>query len=89
MEPGKTYWNILMWVMLFSGRSLITIKWNWGKFFPKIGKWITPKIKEKKVIYTNSKIPVKICKKGFVFLVALILKNTTNHSLKITKVFSQ
>ena len=75
-----------MWVMLFWGHSLIIIKWDCGKFFPKIGKWLTPIIKSKKVIYSNSSlkvwlerkyaidlIPVKGYKKGFVFLVTLTL----------------
>ena len=41
-----------MWVMLLWGHSLIIIKWD--KFFPKIGKWLTPTIKDKKVAYFNS-----------------------------------
>ena len=47
-----------MWVMLFSGHSLITIKWDLEKHFIKIGKWLTPAIKNKKQAYSNS--PLKL-----------------------------
>ena len=65
------------------------IKWDWGTFFPKIGKWLTPTIKDKKVTYPNSLLklyiegkhvidlnPVKSYKKGFVFLVTLTITIT-------------
>ena len=44
----------LIVVMLFWGHTLITIKWDWGNFFPKIEKWLTPTVKDKKVISSNS-----------------------------------
>ena len=75
-----------MWVILFWEASPIIIKWDWGTFFPKIGKWISPTIKDKNVTYSNSSlmvwierkyaidsIPVKSYKKGFAFLVTLKL----------------
>ena len=89
-----------MWVMLLWGHSLIMIKWDWGKFFPKVGKWLTPTFRNQKVTYCSSSlwiegkcaidlIPVKSYKGGLVFLVAKILKDITNHSIKAAKVFSQ
>ena len=45
-----------MWVMLFWGNSLIKFKWEWEKFFSKIGKWLTPTIKDKKVTCSNSSL---------------------------------
>ena len=42
-----------MWVMLFSGHSLTIIKLEWGRFFPKIEKWLTLAIKEKSVTYSD------------------------------------
>ena len=84
------------------GNSLIIIKWDWGKFFPKIGKRLTLTIECKKVTYSNSSlnlwierkyaielIPVKSYKKCLIFLAAKTLNNTTNHSLKLAKTFSQ
>ena len=71
--------------MLFRGHSLIIIKWDWGTFFLKIGKWLIPTIKDKKVTYSNSSlkwterkyaidlIPVKTYKEYFAFLVTLTL----------------
>ena len=44
----------LIVVMLFWGHTLITIKWDWGNFFPKIEKWLIPTVKDKKVISSNS-----------------------------------
>ena len=52
-----------MWVMLFWGHSLIIIKWEWGKFFPKVGKWLTRTIKDKKITYSNSSLKVQIERK--------------------------
>ena len=31
-------------------------KCDWGKFFPKIVKWLTPSIKDKKVTYSDSSL---------------------------------
>ena len=39
--------------------------------------------------YVIDLIPVKNYEKGFVFLKATTLKDITNHSLKLPKVFSQ
>ena len=63
------------------------IKFDWGKLFPKIEKWLTPEIKDRKVTYFNSSLkflkerkyviefkPVKRYKKGHVFLMAKTLK---------------
>ena len=88
--------------MLIWEYSLMIIKWDWGKFFLKVGKCLTPTIKNEKVIYSNSSpklwidrkyainlIPVKSYKKGFVFLWTMTLKDITNQSLKLVKVFSQ
>ena len=85
-------------VILFSGNSLLIIKWDWGKFFPKIDNWFIPTIKDKKATYFNpllkvyaekkyaiDLIPVKSYKKGFMFLMTLKL----NYSLKLAKLFSQ
>ena len=47
-----------MWVMLFWGHSRIIIKFEWGRFFPKIGNWHTLAIKEKKITYSDS--PLKV-----------------------------
>ena len=49
--------------MLFWGHCTITIKWGWGKFFPDIGKWLTPTIKDKKLTYSISSLKVKTEKK--------------------------
>ena len=38
--------------------------------------------------YAIELIPVKIYKKGLVFLVARALKDMTNHSVKLLKLFS-
>ena len=78
------------------------IKCDWKKFFPKIGKWLYPTIKDKKVTYSNVSlklwketgnnielIPVKSWNKGLVFLVTKTLKDIKNHSLKLAKMFSQ
>ena len=45
------------------GHSFIKIKWHWGNFFPKKGKWLTPTIMDKKVSCSNSslKLWIKIC----------------------------
>ena len=32
------------------------INWDWGDFFPKIGKLLTPVIKDKKLTYSNSSL---------------------------------
>ena len=90
-----------MWVMLLWGHSLRIIKCDWGKFFPKIVKWLTPTVlRTKKATYSKSSlklwierkyatelIPLKSYKKGLAFLVTL--KYFRNHSLKLVKVFSQ
>ena len=79
------------------------MKCDWGKFFLKIVKWLTPTIfRTKEVTYSKSSlklwierkyatelIPVKSYKKGLAVLVAKTLKNIRNHSLKLAKVFSQ
>ena len=75
-----------------------TINWDSGTFFPKIKKWLTHTIMDKKVTFSNSPlklskerkyvidlIPVKNYKKGFVFLVETTLKDVTNYSLKLAK----
>ena len=72
------------------------------EIFPKIGKRLTPIIKEKKGTYSNSSfnlwkekkyaielIPVKFYRKGFIFFVAKTVKDITNHLLMLAKVFSQ
>ena len=74
----------------------------WGKFGTKIGKWLTRKIKVKNLTAANSLlklwmkskyaielISVKAYEKGLVFLVAKIVKDVTNHSVKLVKVFPQ
>ena len=92
-----------MFVMLFWGHTLVINKSDLGKFLPKIVKWFTPTIKDKKVTYSNSSLKnyeqreniplnllVKSYKKGPVFFVAKTLKeDIRNCSLKLTKVFSQ
>ena len=46
-----------MWVYnVVWGHSLITIKWDWCKFFHKIEKWLIPTIKDKKVACSNSSL---------------------------------
>ena len=82
--------------MLFWGYSFIIIKCDWGKFFLKIGNWLSPTIKNKQVTSSNSSFelwigrkyiielrPVKICKKGLVFITAKTQKDITNHPLKL------
>ena len=39
---------------------LIIIKLDWGKIFPKVGKWITPTVEEKRVTYSNSTLKLWI-----------------------------
>ena len=39
------------------------IKWDSGKFFPKIGKLLTPTIQDKNVTYFNSSLKVWIERK--------------------------
>ena len=34
---------------MFWGHSIIIIKWDWGNFFLKLGKQLTPTIMDKKV----------------------------------------
>ena len=72
-------------------------EWDWGKFFPKI-RSLTPKFQDKKVTYSNSSLKLRIEKKyvielilveSYVFFVAKRLRDLTNHSLKVAKVFSQ
>ena len=72
-----------------------------GNFFPKIGKWLTPIIKDKKLTYSNSSfklwkerkyaISLIIVKKykALIFLVVKTVKDATNHLLKLAKLFSQ
>ena len=73
-----------------------------GNFFLKIGQWLTPTIKGKKVTYSNSSlklwkerkyaielITVKNYNNGLVFLMAKTLTNISNHSLKLAIVFSK
>ena len=75
-----------MWVMWLWGHAIMIIKWDWGNFFPNIGKWFTPTMKDKNVTHSNSLlkesierkhpiylISVKGYKKGFAFLVTLTL----------------
>ena len=92
-----------MFLMLFWGHTLVINKSDLGKFLPKIVKWFTPTIKDKKVTYPNSSLKnyeqreniplnllVKSYKKSPVFFVAKTLKeDIRNCSLKLTKVFSQ
>ena len=49
--------------MSFLGHGTITIKWGSGKFFPNIGNWLTPTIKDKKLTYYISSFKVKTEKK--------------------------
>ena len=80
--------------MLFRGHSLIMIKSDWMKFYPKIAKWITHTIKDKKVTSSNSSLNLwtdrkyaieSIPVKSIVFLEAKTLKDITSHSLKLEK----
>ena len=68
------------------------------KCFPKIAKWITHTIKDKKVTSSNSSLKLwtdrkyaieLIPVKSIVFLEWNTLKDITNHSLKLQKVSSQ
>ena len=75
-----------MRVMVFWGHFLVT-EWDWAKFFPKIGKWLIPTIKDK--VWTDRKYAIgliskKSYKKGFVSC-----DTDTNHSLKLVYLNSQ
>ena len=72
--------------MLFCALLLI-IKWDWGTFFSKIGKWLPTTIKSAEVTCSNSQlkpwketkyatelIPVRIYEKVFVSLLKKALK---------------
>ena len=72
--------------MLFCA-LLSIIKWDWGTFFSKIGKWLTTTIKSTKVTcynswlkpwketkYANELIPLRSYEKGFAFLLKKALK---------------
>ena len=67
--------------------------------FPRIGKWITPIIKDKQVTYSNLSlkqwkerkygtewIPAKSYNKDLKFLEVKTVKDVTNHLLKLEKV---
>ena len=50
MESGESYWNIiLLRGNVISGTFSIKLNINcdWENFFPKLGKWLTPIIKDK------------------------------------------
>ena len=47
---------VSFWVTFFGEYFFIIIKWDWGKFYPKIRKWLTPTIKEKSLTYSNSSL---------------------------------
>ena len=102
MESGRSYWNMLMRPIFFWGHYFITIKWDWGKFLPGMGRWLTNTIKGKQVNHSSTllklwieikyaidSISVKIYKKRFVVLVELTLKDIKNCSLKLEKGFLQ
>ena len=55
--------------MLFWEHSRIIIKLEWGRFFPKIGKWHTLAIKEKKVTCSDSPLKVEIERKYSIDLI--------------------
>ena len=84
--------------VIFGTLFYILVKYDWGKFFPKIWKWTTPIIKNKKVTHSNSSnkaskdrkyaiesVPVKIYKKGLIFLITKTVKDIKNHLLKLSK----
>ena len=96
MESGRNYWNVLMRPMFFWGHYFITIKWDWGKFLPGMGRWLTNTIKGKQVIHSSTllklwierkyaidSIPVKSYKKCFVVLVEWTL--TKRHQKSFPK----
>ena len=95
-------WVYEIWVWmerlnkLNNGKIIEISEWDWGKFFPKIRSF-TPKFQDKKVTYSNSSLKLTIEKKyvielirveSYVFFVAKRLRDLTNHSLKVAKVFS-
>ena len=70
------------------------------EIFLKIGKWLTPTIKDKQVTYSNLSlkqwkerkygtewIPMKIFNKGLKFLDVKTVKDITNHLLRLEKLF--
>ena len=82
--------------MLFRGHSPTMIKWEWGKFSTKIGKWFTSTIKYKKVNYSNSSrklwivikyaidlILVKRYKKRFIFVI--LFSEITNKTVYLKR----
>ena len=96
-------WVYEIWVWmerlnkLNNGKIIEISEWDWGKFFPKI-RSLTPKFQDKKVTHSNSSLKLTVEKKyvielirveSYVFFVAKRLRNLTNHSLKVAKVFSQ
>ena len=82
MESVKNYCNILnMWVE----HSLIMIKWDWGKFFPKIGKWLTLTIKDKKVTYSKSSLKLWIERKHATELIPNSEKLQDKYSISCCK----
>ena len=80
MESGENYWSILIWGKVIFGTFSILIKCDMGKFFSKIGKWLTPIIKNKKVTYSKSTL--KLWKKRN-YAVKLILVESYKESLII------
>ena len=44
----KSFGEFLLW-----GHSFTIVKCHWEEVFPKIGKWLTPKMKDRKVISTH------------------------------------
>ena len=63
----RSYLN--MWVMLFWVHLFILIKYDWRKFFPEIGKWLTLIVKVKKVTYSNSSLNLWIERKYTIELI--------------------
>ena len=74
--------------MLFWGHSLMIIKWDWGKFFPKIEKWLTPTIKDKNVTFSNSSLTVWIERNYDIDLIS-VKSYKKDFVFKLAKVFSQ
>ena len=64
------------------------IKWDWGKFFPEIGKWLTPTIKDKNVTFSNSSLTVWIERKYDIDLIS-VKSYKKDFVFKLAKVFSQ
>ena len=64
------------------------IKWDWGKFFPKIEKWLTPTTKDKNVTFSNSSLTVWIERKYDIDLIS-VKSYKKDFVFKLAKVFSQ